>query len=257
MGRRLGQHFLFQRDLLERIAEAACGPRAPRVVEIGPGPGGLTAALRPRAAELILVELDPALAAALRLRYEPDAGVRVVEADVLTTDLSQWGPATVCGNLPYYITSPIIERTLALGPLLERAVFLVQREVAARLAASAGSRDYGYLTASVQAQCRVEKLFLVKPAAFRPPPKVDSSVVRLTPLGTPLAPDLPAFRRFLSHCFRQKRKTLRNNLSAVLTRDIVDALPEAGLRAEQLSVAELAALHRRLASHFDTRPSGA
>lgn len=246
MGRRLGQHFLFQRDLLERIAGAACGEASPRVIEIGPGPGGLTAALRPRVCELILIELDPVLAAALRSRYENDPGVRIVEADVLTTDLSQWGPTVVCGNLPYYITSPIVDHTLALGPLLERAVFLVQREVAARLAASPGSRDFGYLSACVQAQCRVERLFLVKPAAFRPPPKVDSAVVRLTPLPIPLTPDLPAFRRFLSACFRQKRKTLRNNLGGLLSREQLDALPEASLRAEQLSVAELAALHGRL-----------
>ena len=248
MGRRLGQHFLFQQDLLERIAAAACGARAGRVIEIGPGPGGLTAALASRAAELILIELDPALAAALRERYASQPAVRVVEADVLATDLSQWGPAVVCGNLPYYITSPILERTLALGPLLERAVFLVQREVADRLAAPPGGRDYGFLSVCVQAQCRVERLFIVKPAAFRPPPKVDSAVVRLTPLDQPPVSDPAAFRRFASLCFRQKRKTLRNNLAPRFPRDVLEALPEASLRAEQLSVAQLAALMEKLSS---------
>jgi 16S rRNA (adenine1518-N6/adenine1519-N6)-dimethyltransferase len=248
LGRRLGQHFLFQQTLLDRIALAACPGAAGRVIEIGPGPGGLTAALAPRCAELILIELDPALAAGLRVRYEADARVRVIEGDVLATPLGQWAPATVCGNLPYYITSPILEHTLALGAALERAVFLVQREVAERLAAAPGSRDYGYLSASVQAQCRVEKLFIIKPAAFRPPPKVDSAVVRLTPLATPLVPDLAAFRRFASLCFRQKRKTLRNNLAPYFDRAVLESQPEASLRAEQLSVAGLADLQRRLAT---------
>jgi 16S rRNA (adenine1518-N6/adenine1519-N6)-dimethyltransferase len=246
LGRRLGQHFLFQRDLLERIAVAACGEFAQRVVEIGPGPGGLTKALAGRAGELILVEIDPELAAALRLEYAGRASVRVVEADVLATGLGQWGAAVVCGNLPYHITSPIIEKTLALGPLLERAVFLVQREVAERLAAKPGSRDYGYLSVCTQAECRVERLFIVKPAAFRPPPKVDSTVVRLTPLMAPAVEDRAGFRRFVSLCFRQKRKMLRNNLSAFVPREVLDALPEAGMRAEQLSVQQLAALLRRL-----------
>jgi 16S rRNA (adenine1518-N6/adenine1519-N6)-dimethyltransferase len=257
LGRRLGQHFLFQQDLLERIAAAACGERAGRVIEIGPGPGGLTGSLRPRCDELILVELDPVLAAGLRARYAGDSGVRVVEGDVLSTDLGQWGPAVVCGNLPYYITSPIVERALGLGPLLRKAVFLVQREVAERLAAGPGTRDYGFLSASVQVQCRVERLFVVKPNAFRPPPKVDSAVVRLTPLAEPLAPDPDAFRRFVSACFRQKRKTLRNNLAHAVPKNALDALPEAGLRAEQLGVAQLAALLERLtaAGAFSSKPT--
>lgn len=246
MGRRLGQHFLFQRPILERIALAVCPAPAPLVIEIGPGPGALTEALRPRCERLVLIELDPALAGALRQRYKDDAGVAVVEADVLATDPGAWGRAVVCGNLPYYITSPIVEKTLALGDLLERAVFLVQKEVADRLASGANSRDYGYLTAATQVQCAVERLFVVKPAAFRPPPKVDSAVVRLTPRETPLDPDLEAFRRFASMCFRQKRKTLRNNLSARVPREILDTLPESGLRAEQLSVDLLAALRQRL-----------
>lgn len=225
---------------------AACGETAARVIEIGPGPGGLSAALARRAGELVLIELDPGLAASLRAQYAGSPQVKVIEADVLHTDLSQWGPAVVCGNLPYYITSPIIERTLALGPLLKRAVFLVQREVANRLAAQPGSRDYGFLSVSVQAQCRAEKLFVVKPAAFRPPPKVDSAVVRLTPLAAPQASDLKAFRRFAAQCFRQKRKTLRNNLAPVAPRELLDSLPETALRAEQLSVAQLAALGARI-----------
>lgn len=223
-----------------------CPESAPLVIEIGPGPGALTESLRPRCERLILIELDPALAEALRQRYVGDQGVTVIEADVLPTDLSTWGRAVVCGNLPYYITSPIVEKALALGNLLERAVFLVQKEVADRLASGPNSRDYGYLTAAAQVQCEVDRLFVVKPSAFRPPPKVDSAVVRLTPRGEPLDADLEGFRRFASICFRQKRKTLRNNLAPHVPREILEKLPESGLRAEQLSVADLAALRARL-----------
>lgn len=242
MGRRLGQHFLFQRDILDRIARAACPERVARLIEIGPGPGGLTAELASRTDELILVELDPSLAAGLREVYGTNPKVRVVEADVLQTNLGQWGEAVICGNLPYYITSPIIEQVLALGPLLQRAVFLVQREVGDRLAATPGSRDYGYLSVLVQAECRMERLFFVKPASFRPPPKVDSAVVRLTPRPQPLVADRRTFKRFISLCFRQKRKTLRNNLAGVAPREVLDQIPATKQRAEQLSLEELAGL---------------
>src|ERR1035437_9385222 len=110
VGQRLGQHFLFDNSILERIAVAACGERASTVIEIGPGPGGLTAQLLPRCDRLAVVELDPALAEALRTRYASEAKVELVEADVLHVDLTRWGPAVVVGNIPYYITSPIVDR---------------------------------------------------------------------------------------------------------------------------------------------------
>lgn len=248
MGRRLGQHFLFDRSILGRIAAAACpgpGPE-PLVLEIGPGPGGLTEALLPFASHLVAIELDPALAGALRVRFAEHPSVTFSEGDVLQTDLSQWGPCIVCGNLPYYITSPIVSHVLALGPLLRRAVFLVQREVAQRICAPHGTRDYGFLSASVQAQCKTELLFVVKPGAFRPPPKVDSAVIRLTPLENPVDGDLAAYRRFISLCFRLKRKNLKNNLSGHRAAALLASLPEATLRAEQLSPADLARLRRTL-----------
>jgi 16S rRNA (adenine1518-N6/adenine1519-N6)-dimethyltransferase len=211
----------------------------PLCIEIGPGPGGLTAALLPLCERLVAIELDANLATLLAGRYDGDARLQVVPGDVLATDLTQWGQAVVCGNLPYYITSPIIERVLAMGPALRHAVFLVQKEVADRLAAPHGSRDYGYLSVATQLFCRVEKLFLVKPASFQPPPKVDSAVVRLTPHETPLVADAAGFLKFASACFRQKRKTLRNNLGVLYPKAVVDGLAQAGLRAEQLSLAEL------------------
>jgi 16S rRNA (adenine1518-N6/adenine1519-N6)-dimethyltransferase len=165
---------------------------------------------------------------------------------VLQTDLSQWGDVSIAGNLPYYITSPIIEKVLALGPLLKNAVFLIQKEVAERVTANPGSRDYGYLSVLCQVAAEVKYLFTVPPEAFRPPPKVFSAVVRLVPRATPLVADVPAFLGFASLCFAQKRKTLRNNL--VSSYPAVESQPEAKLRAEQLSVEQMADLWSRLRS---------
>lgn len=234
MGRRLGQHFLFDPRILERIAYAACPVTVPLVIEIGPGPGGLTAHLAARCDRLIAIELDAHLASALLGRHP---NVEIVHADVLQTRLDSWGPAVIAGNLPYYITSPIIERVLELGSNVQKAVFLVQREVARRLAAREGTRDYGYLSVSVQSRAAVEVLFTVKPGAFKPPPKVDSALVRLTPSGVAL-PD--GFLDFAARCFAHKRKTLANNIPEAAGQ------PEARLRAEQLSVAQLKDLFARL-----------
>jgi 16S rRNA (adenine1518-N6/adenine1519-N6)-dimethyltransferase len=200
----------------------------------------LTAHLLPRCDRLVAVELDPALAGALRERYASEPKFELVEDDVLQADLSRWGPAVVVGNIPYYITSPIVDHALSLGPQLERAVFLVQKEVAERLAAPPGSRDYSYLSVSTQARCRAKVMFSVKPGSFRPPPKVESAVILLEPLAEPVCDDLEGFLRFASSCFRQKRKTLRNNLAGVFERARIEALPQASSRAEQLSVGELA-----------------
>ena len=242
MGRRLGQHFLFDHAILEWIARAACGDAAVTVIEIGPGLGGLTAHLLPLCQRLIAVELDPTLAAALRERFRDEPRFELIEGDVLTTDLAQWGRVSVAGNIPYYITSPIVERTLALGPLLERAVFLVQKEVADRLSAEPGSRDFGYLSVMTQLRCTARTLFKVKPGAFRPPPKVDSAVVALEPHGEAFTDDPAGFEAFASACFRQKRKTLKNNLAGTPFAAKLAIRQEAGMRAEQLSAAALARL---------------
>jgi len=240
-GRKLGQHFLNNQSILERLAEAACPSRAPLAIEIGQGRGSLTAHLLRRADRVIAVELDRGLAAGVRGRYP---AVELVEADVLDTDLSQWGLAVVAGNLPYYITSPILERLYAMGPLLLRAVVLVQLEVAERLVAVPGTRDYGFLTVQTQLFTRPEILLRVPPEAFSPPPKVDSAAVLLTPREPP-AEDVPGFLEFAGRCFRHKRKTLRNNLLPYCGRR-VEACPEAGLRAEQLPLEGLIDLYNRL-----------
>ena len=164
---------------------------------------------------------------------------------MLETDLAQWGPAPIAGNLPYYISSPILERVTRITP--PRAVFLLQQEVAERLVAAPGTREYGFLTVQTSVRMEARLLFPVKPAAFHPPPKVDSAVVRLEPrLKAPDVADVDAFLKFVAQCFRHKRKTLRNNLAEFYGKEFVDGWPEAGLRAEQLSVEQFADMYRRL-----------
>ncbi len=249
MGRRLGQHFLRRSSLLERIAAAACPETEPLVIEIGAGYGALTAHLLPRAERLIAIETDRRLAGRLKERFAGVEKLQVIAADVLQTDLAQWGQAVVTGNLPYYITSPVLRKTLALGGRLRRAVFLVQKEVAERLTAQPGGRQYGFLTVQTLLAATPELLFPVPPAAFSPPPKVESAVVRLTPRapgqGWTACRDA-RFHEFLSRCFQQKRKTIRNNLAEAYGREVLSAIPETALRAEQLPAGRFVALFERL-----------
>lgn len=249
MGRRLGQHFLHNPEILERLAEAACPQREALVIEIGPGKGALTKHLLARAGRVVAIETDPVLVAFLKERFSETAELTVVCSDVLAADLGQWGPAVVAGNLPYYIASPILAKVLGLGALLRRAVFLLQKEVAQRLTASPGSRDYGFLSVRTQFFARPEILFTVRPGAFRPPPKVESAAVRLEPLDpdSRQAVDDPArFLEFVLRCFRQKRKTIRNNLAGTVSRAVLDSIAETGRRAEDLSLEEFVTVYRKL-----------
>jgi len=245
---KLGQHFLTDASWLERIARSV-RPDKGVCVEIGAGHGEMTTRLARHASRVIAIELDPRLARRLREVIEPFQNVEVVETDVMAADLGKLTRGqrfSVYGNLPYYITSPILEKVFSLGGLWHRGVFLVQAEVAARLAASPGSRAYGYLSVLTQIHTCPEILFEVPRASFHPPPKVDSAVIRLEPRDAMAFPDKQEFLRFAAACFRQKRKTLRNNLAARYRPECVNELPEGRLRAEQLSVEELVGLYRRL-----------
>jgi 16S rRNA (adenine1518-N6/adenine1519-N6)-dimethyltransferase len=223
------------------------------VIEIGAGRGALTEPLLERSERVIAIEVDSVLVHYLRQKFLPaiDAGrLELIEGDILKTDFAALAVRPViAGNLPYYITSPILERVFSLHGAWERAVFLVQAEVAERIAAGPGSRDFGYLSVLVQTHARAEILFPVERSAFRPQPKVESAVVRLTPRDAAAdlgIADVPAFLKFAQHCFRHKRKTLRNNLGAVYGLQTIDALPEGRLRAEQVGLPELAALYHKL-----------
>lgn len=246
---RLGQHFLAKGSILERIARAACPDREPLVIEIGPGRGALTEKLLEKADRVVAIEIDRDLVEVLREKFRDEPRLTLIHADVLETDLGQWGAAAVAGNLPYYAATPIIEKTLSSGAALQRAVFLVQKEVAARLAARPGTRDYGYLSVQTQLMAEAEALFDVRPSAFRPPPKVDSTLIRLRPRNR--AAELrinntARFLHFVKLCFHQKRKTLRNNLSGAYGKDILTGQPEAGKRAEELTLPQFAELYLRL-----------
>ena len=213
--RRLGQHFLFDPRILGRIADALGATPRDAVLEIGPGPGGLTAQLLARTPHVVAIEKDADLLPRLRSRFP---GLQLLEGDALDTDwhaaiapalAAAGGEYLVTGNIPYNITTPLIDQALT-SPFPARIVFLVQKEVAERAAAVPGGGEYGALSVGVQAACRVERLFTVTAGSFTPAPKVDSAVLRLTPRPDPLVAeaDQPAFRRFVVGLFGFRRKQL-------------------------------------------------
>jgi 16S rRNA (adenine1518-N6/adenine1519-N6)-dimethyltransferase len=265
----MGQHFLTSDAAALRIVEALGDVSEATVLEIGPGRGAITDLLARKARRLIAVELDRVMSAQLRMKFNMHSNVEIIEGDILTIELDTvFGakpgslrtglnfapePARVIGNLPYYITSDILLRLFEYHRYFSTIVIMVQKEVADRLAAWAGGRDYGLLSATAQLYGRVEQLFTLPPGAFSPPPKVHSSVVRIT-----IKPRLEALRvseaefiAFLKLCFGQKRKTLWNNLKTHYDEDALRAaLVKSGvkpaIRAEALPIERTAALFRAL-----------
>ena len=248
----LGQHFLSDRRILGRIADALQLKGGETVLEIGPGRGALTDILAERAGRLIAIEYDRALAELLRQRYAKRGNVLIAEADVLEVALGELaaGPYVLVGNVPYYITTPILFHALV-PPRADRAVYLVQKEVADRLTAPPGGKEYGGLTVNVAAVARAETLFGVPSGAFSPPPKVESAVVRITPLATPLvAPeDERRLRTLVQGAFGMRRKQMRRVLRSLLAVDAATAeriLEGAGIdpevRPETLSPSQFVAL---------------
>jgi 16S rRNA (adenine1518-N6/adenine1519-N6)-dimethyltransferase len=266
---KLGQNFLADRNFAVKIVEAAGDISQKRVVEIGPGRGVLTDLLAQRAGRVIAIEIDRVLSAQLRMRYALRENVEIIEGDILKIDLGtvlgprpgalagvtprQPEPVRVIGNIPYFITSDILLRLFAFHPLFDSIVIMVQKEVADRIAAKPGTRDYGLLSATAQLYAKVENLFTLPPGAFNPPPKVHSSVIRLTisPQFDKLKVSEREFIDFLKLSFGQKRKTLVNNLkskydSAAIQAAMKKAGVRADARAEMLPLEKAASIFRQL-----------
>src|SRR5260221_5286611 len=268
---RLGQNFLDDSSAAERIVDALGDVSQTVTVEIGPGRGALTQVLARRAGRLIAIELDRMLATQLRFTFSRWPHVEIIEADVLKLDFRSIlnrtiGPlndlrplkperARMVGNLPYYITSDILLRLFEFHDQFDVIVILVQREVADRIAAQPGSRDYGLLSATAQLYARVEKLFTLPPGAFVPPPKVHSTVLRLqiAPRFEELQIKPKEFIEFLKIAFAMKRKTLLNNLKKRYAENRIRAALQAtgvpgDVRAEALPLEISSAIFRQLST---------
>jgi 16S rRNA (adenine1518-N6/adenine1519-N6)-dimethyltransferase len=255
---RLGQNFLVDAQAIERIAASLGNLSSRTVVEIGSGAGAITGALAARAAHVLAIELDGDLAAHLRGEF-PGSRVTVIQQDVLDFDFAAASAFAgerlrVFGNLPYYITSQILLKLADSHASLDRAVLMVQREVADRVTADPGSRNYGLLSVTVQMYGPAERLFTLPPASFSPPPDVHSTVFRwkFAPRFAALAVDESSFLRLVRTAFAQKRKTLANNLRAagISPEAVSAALANAAInpqaRAESLSIEAFAALWHSL-----------
>src|ERR1700678_1384457 len=255
---KLGQNFLVSTTAPRAIVDALGDLGQATVLEIGPGTGVLTSLLAPRAKQLIAVELDPALAASLQHSFA-GSSIEILCRDILTLDLTELAAQRrvqlqVIGNLPYYISSPILTHLFAHSAVIERAVLMAQREVAERIVAPPGSSAYGLLSATMQMYATVENLFTLPPEAFAPPPEVHSTVFRLTMHSRfdELGVEPAGFLRFLRQVFALKRKTLANNLRASgHSAAVVDAAfgrctVDAQVRAEAVSLEAMACLFSAL-----------
>ncbi|HQY62862.1 MAG: ribosomal RNA small subunit methyltransferase A [Myxococcales bacterium] len=258
-----GQNFLVNGGVLRQIAEA-CVPEGERgraeVVEIGAGTGALTAALLERAAHVTAIERDRELVPLLEAELAPqlaEGRLRLVEASATHSDLEALlsalaAPRVLCGNLPYQLTGQLIEQSVGLASLLVRAVFMVQEEVADRLAAGPGTKTYGALSVFTQARFAVRRVARVSPGSFFPPPQVTSAVVSLTPHAAPRAVEDDGFRSVVKLAFAMRRKTLRNAWAPLGEPRVIRASERAGIslaaRGETLTVEEFARMAEALAA---------
>jgi 16S rRNA (adenine1518-N6/adenine1519-N6)-dimethyltransferase len=247
--KRFGQHFLHDPAIIQRIVAAFDAKPADVVAEIGPGPGVLTRALAGHVHSLHAVEIDRDLAAERIDEFADNPEVAIHTGDALEFDFCSLTQAVqqlrVIGNLPYNISTPLLFHLLEQAACIRDMLFMLQKEVVDRMVAAPGGRDYGRLSVMVQWRCQVERLFVIGPGAFRPPPRVDSAVVRLRPYTQPpVTVDQPQwFARIVREAFSHRRKTLRNALGTLLTADEIERTgTDGGRRPETLSVAEFAAI---------------
>lgn len=252
--KRFSQNFLHDPAVIERIV-AAIDPRpGQHLVEIGPGTGALTGALIAHAGHISAVEIDRDLAARLRARFAPEA-LELINADALRLDWPQLAQRLgaglrIVGNLPYHVSTPLLFCLLPIADQVRDQHFMLQREVVERMAARPGGKDYGRLSVMLQFRYRIAPLFHVAPGAFRPAPKVQSSVVRMLPIAAQDLPAvaLPVFAAVVTAAFSQRRKTLRNALARLLSEaQIEQSEVDPGARAETLDVAAFVRLARCLA----------
>ena len=250
--KRFGQNFLHDRHWIERIAQAVNAVPGDDIVEIGPGQAALTRELMAAAGKVRAVEIDRDLAAWLKQSF-PET-LELIEADALTLDwttVAKNNDLRVVGNLPYNISSPLLFKLLEAADLVRDQHFMLQKEVVDRMVAPHGSKTYGRLSVMLQWRYRMTKLFDVPPGAFNPPPKVMSSVVRMVPKAKSEVPevDLALFSSVVANAFSQRRKTIRNALSAILKEDeIVSCGVDAGARAEALPLQAFVALTQKAAA---------
>ncbi|MHB8845932.1 MAG: 16S rRNA (adenine(1518)-N(6)/adenine(1519)-N(6))-dimethyltransferase RsmA [Nitrospirota bacterium] len=259
----LGQNFLTDPHYLRKIVEAAQVSPADQVLEIGPGKGHLTRELAVRAGRLIVIELDDRLVPLLREDFGGTATIEIVHGDALLYDYGSLpGTWKVVANLPYYISTPIIQRLIAHRERFSTLTLMLQKEVAERVAADPGGKEYGYLSVRVQYFAVPRLEFTVPAGAFTPRPKVDSAVLTLVMREHPERPvaDEDLFLRVIKAAFSQRRKTLRNSLSQLgYPRELMDAIPagtgiDLGRRAETLSVVEFGVLADFLGGNAHQRP---
>ncbi len=261
--RRFGQNFLVDPGIVQRIVRHIAPRADDRLVEIGPGRGALTGPLLEACPNLQVVELDRDLVPLLLAQFASYPAFKIHRGDALKFDFARLlaetaggGVLRIVGNLPYNISTPLIFHLLGFGRQIGDMHFMLQKEVVQRLCAQPGEKAYGRLGVMVQYHCRVEKLFAVPPQSFRPAPKVDSAVVRLTPHATlPLpARDVATLERLVNTAFQQRRKTLRNALKQLMAAESIEKLGiDAGIRPENLTLKDFVSLSDSLSEHAQTQ----
>jgi len=256
--KRFGQHFLTDSSVIDRIIETIAPTQDDRIVEIGPGRGALTEPLIESKASIVAVEYERDVYQQISKRFENEPNLSLLNADFLKTTLSDlpYDHFKLVGNLPYNITSPIIDWTVTNRKAIESAVFMIQKEVALRLSSQPGQKDWSPLAIFTGLYYEIEHCFDVPPESFVPPPKVHSSVVKLTPRGEPVIPSFELFERLVRAAFIQRRKLLLNNLvpELISTRDdALQMLESVGLnekvRAEEVPTLKFLELTELLNSY--------
>ena len=248
--KRFGQHFLHDNNIIDRIIRAIDPDKNDRLLEIGPGRGALTFPLLEKCKRLTAIELDRDLLPLLRQQATKIGELEVINADILKFELDSLAgskPLRIVGNLPYNISTPLMFHLLDSISLIRDMHFMVQKEVAQRIVANPGKRDYGRLSVMIQYYCQCQYLFDVAPGSFTPPPRVDSAVIRMTPYPEPVVDidDFQLFSEIVQTAFSQRRKTITNSLKSIVATETIEIVGiDSRMRAENLSLQDYANLTR-------------